>query len=131
MDELVDELSWDVPLRLFGGVHYLELAGIEPYALSGDWNDFRSALEARRDFLARFVREQAVQTNEVQRCFALLPAFLVLARGVRGGGARPRRARPVGRAEPALGPLRLRLPRRALGLVRAAAARRRVRAGAS
>jgi hypothetical protein len=79
LEELVDELSWDVPLRLFGGVHYLELAGIEPYALSGDWEDFRSALEARRDFLARFVREQAVQTNEVQRCFALLPAFLVLA----------------------------------------------------
>jgi hypothetical protein len=80
VEELVDELTWDVPLRLFGGVHYLELAGIEPYALSGDWGDFRTALEARRDFLARFVREQAVQTNEVQRCFALLPAFLVLAR---------------------------------------------------
>jgi hypothetical protein len=79
VDELVDELTWDVPLRLFGGVHYLELAGIEPYALSGEWDDFRSALEARRDFLARFVREQAVQTNEVQRCFALLPAFLVVA----------------------------------------------------
>ena len=79
VDELVDELTWDVPLRLFGGVHYLELAGIEPYALSGEWDDFRSALEARGDFLARFVREQAVQTNEVQRCFALLPAFLVLA----------------------------------------------------
>jgi len=31
---------WDVPLRLFGGVHYLELAGVEPYALSGDWPDF-------------------------------------------------------------------------------------------
>jgi len=80
VDELVDELSWDVPLRLFGGVHYLELAGIEPYALSGEWDDFRAALEARRDFLARFVREQAVQTNEVQRCYALLPAFLLLAR---------------------------------------------------
>jgi hypothetical protein len=80
VDELVDELSWDVPLRLFGGVHYLELAGIEPYALSGEWDDFRSALVARRHFLARFVREQAVQTNEVQRCFALLPAFLELAR---------------------------------------------------
>ena len=79
VDGLADELSWDVPLRLFGGVHYLELAGIEPYALSGEWDDFRSALEARYDFLARFVREQAVQTNEVQRCFALLPAFLVLA----------------------------------------------------
>jgi hypothetical protein len=79
VDELVDELTWDVPLRLFGGVHYLELAGIEPYALSGAWDDFRAALEARGDFLARFVREQAVQTNEVQRCFALLPAFLVIA----------------------------------------------------
>lgn len=80
MDELVDDLRWDVPLRLFGGVHYLELAGVEPYALSGDWPDFRSALETQREFLARFVREQAVQTNEVQRCYALLPAFLELAR---------------------------------------------------
>jgi hypothetical protein len=86
VDGLVDELSWDVPLRLFGGVHYLELAGIEPYALSGEWDDFRSALEARYEFLARFVREQAVQTNEVQRCFALLPAFLVLAQ--EGGAER-------------------------------------------
>jgi hypothetical protein len=66
-------------LRLFGAVHYLELAGIEPYALSGEWRDFRAALEARREFLARFVRERGVQTNEVQRCFALLPAFLELA----------------------------------------------------
>jgi hypothetical protein len=80
VDELVDELRWDVPLRLFGGVHYLELAGVEPYALSGEWSDFRAALEAQRAFLARFVREQGVQTNEVQRCFALLPAFLMLAR---------------------------------------------------
>jgi hypothetical protein len=86
VDELIDELSWDAPLRLFGGVHYLELAGIEPYALSGDWHDFRSALESRREFLARFVREQAVQTNEVQRCYALLPAFLWLARE-HGAGA--------------------------------------------
>jgi hypothetical protein len=80
VDELVDELRWDVPLRLFGGVHYLELAGTEPYALSGEWSDFRRALKAQREFLARFVREQAVQTNEVQRCYALLPAFLALAR---------------------------------------------------
>jgi hypothetical protein len=85
VDELIEEPSWDAPLRLFGGVHYLELAGIEPYALSGDWGDFRAALESRHDFLARFVREQAVQTNEVQRCFALLPAFLFLAREHGGG----------------------------------------------
>jgi hypothetical protein len=80
VDELVSEWSWDVPLRLFGGVHYLVLAEIEPDALSGAWDDFRAALENERDFLARFVVEQAVQTNEVQRCFALLPAFLTLAR---------------------------------------------------
>jgi hypothetical protein len=86
VDEVVGELSWDAPLRLFGGVHYLELAGIEPYALSGEWDDFRAALEARRDFLARFVRERGVQTNEVQRCYPLLPAFLFLA-GRHGGGA--------------------------------------------
>ncbi|MFL5168217.1 MAG: DUF2332 family protein, partial [Microvirga sp.] len=43
VDDLVEELTWDVPLRLFGGVHYLELAGIEPYALSGQWDDFRAA----------------------------------------------------------------------------------------
>jgi hypothetical protein len=65
-------------------VHYLELAGIEPYALSGEWHDFRRALETQGDFLARFVREQAVQTNEVQRCYALLPAFLFLAEAYGG-----------------------------------------------
>ena len=68
-----------MPLRLFGGVHYLELSGVEPYALSGEWEDFRRALVGQKDFLARFVQEQGVQTNEVQRCFALLPAFLSLA----------------------------------------------------
>jgi hypothetical protein len=80
VDELVSEWTWDVPLRLFGGVHYLVLAGVEPDALSGAWDDFRAALDAERDFLSRFVAEQGVQTNEVQRCFALLPAFLTLAR---------------------------------------------------
>jgi hypothetical protein len=84
LDELIGELRWDsagnIPLRLFGGVHYLELSGLEPYALSGEWEDFRRALEGQREFLSRFIQEQAVQTNEVQRCFALLPAFLTLAR---------------------------------------------------
>ena len=80
LDDLIGALRWDVPLRLFGGVHYLELSGVEPYALSGEWEDFRQALEGQREFLARFIQEQAVQTNEVQRCFALLPAFLTLAK---------------------------------------------------
>jgi hypothetical protein len=45
------------------------------------WLKFRGVLEANRDWLARFVAEQPVQTNEVQRCWALLPAFLSVATG--------------------------------------------------
>src|SRR4029078_13389959 len=68
VDGLVDELTWAVPLRLVGGVHYLELAGIEPYALSGEWTDFRSALEARQEVLARFVRELAAPRDDAHDC---------------------------------------------------------------
>jgi hypothetical protein len=38
------------------------------------------ALEQQADFLRTFVREQAVQTNEVQRAWMLLPCFLEVAR---------------------------------------------------
>jgi hypothetical protein len=38
----------------------------------------RAAVRDHADFLARFVEEQRVQTNEVQRAWALLPAFLTL-----------------------------------------------------
>jgi hypothetical protein len=38
------------------------------------------ALVDERDFLRRFVSEQRVQTNEVQRCWTLLPCFLEAAR---------------------------------------------------
>lgn len=68
---------WEVPLRLFGAVHYLEVSGVvrEP------WLKFRGVLEAHRDWIARFVAEQPVQTNEVQRCWGLLPGFLEVADG--------------------------------------------------
>jgi hypothetical protein len=59
-----------VPLRLLGGLHYLVLAG------RASWNDVDAALEDEAEFLARFVREQTVQTNEVRRAWALLPGFL-------------------------------------------------------
>jgi hypothetical protein len=71
--------QWDLPLRLFGGVRYLVLDGTAPDALSGEWDDFRAALDEHRPALERFVAEQGVQTNEAQRCYALLPAFLLLA----------------------------------------------------
>ena len=73
------EPRWEAPLRLFGGVHYLELAGMVQHP----WAKLRGVLEANRDWLARFVAEQPIQTNEVQRCWALLPAFLTVADGRR------------------------------------------------
>jgi hypothetical protein len=42
------------------------------------WADVGEALVRERDWLRAFVTEQSVQTNEVQRCWALLPAFLSL-----------------------------------------------------
>ena len=68
---------WEAPLRLFGGVHYLELSGVVQHP----WPKLRGVLEANRDWLARFVAEQPVQTNEVQRCWGLLPGFLFVADG--------------------------------------------------
>ena len=81
-DPLVAEIvgsgaRWEAPLRLFGGVHYLELAGM----VAHPWAKLHGVLEANRDWLARFVAEQPVQTNEVQRCWGLLPAFLTVADG--------------------------------------------------
>jgi hypothetical protein len=85
-DPLVAEIVGDVlgrpgsfvPMRLFGAVHYLVLAGRAPaYAHEEDpWPTFRSILEAERDWLREFVAEQPVQANEVQRCYALMPGFL-------------------------------------------------------
>jgi hypothetical protein len=51
-----------------------------PDALSGDWDDFAAALVEHADEIRRRLAEQDVQTNEVQRCVALLPAFLTVAR---------------------------------------------------
>jgi len=39
----------------------------------------RAALERESEWVARFLREQGMQTNEVQRCYGLLPAFLLAA----------------------------------------------------
>ena len=68
---------WEAPLRLFGGVHYLELSGVVQHP----WPKLRGVLEANRDWLIRFVAEHPVQTNEVQRCWGLLPGFLTVADG--------------------------------------------------
>jgi hypothetical protein len=64
------EPSWDAPLRMLGGLHYLVLAG------EAGWDD---PLEEHRDFLREFVATQGVQTNEVQRSWVLVPLFLRIA----------------------------------------------------
>jgi hypothetical protein len=69
------DLEWDLPLRLLGGLHYLVLGG------EASWDDRPAALERHAQFLRRWCSEQEVQTNEVQRSWALLPAFLSLADG--------------------------------------------------
>jgi hypothetical protein len=71
------EPRWEAPLRLFGAVHYLELAGVVQHP----WPKLRGVLEANRDWLARFVAEHPIQTNEVQRCWGLLPGFLWVTDG--------------------------------------------------
>ena len=68
MTEIVgDEPLWDAPLRLLGGLHYLVLGG------EASWDD---PVAEHADFLREFVRTRAVQTNEVQRSWILLPCFL-------------------------------------------------------
>jgi hypothetical protein len=59
---------------VFGGLHYLVLAG------RASWDDPRAALRDERDFLRDWIAAGRVQTNEVGRCWWLLPCFLEAAR---------------------------------------------------
>jgi hypothetical protein len=72
---IADDLSWDVPLRLLGGLHYLVLASL------ASWDEIDDALDGQAEFLARWMTEQDVQTNEVQRSWGLVPAFLSVSDG--------------------------------------------------
>ena len=127
-DPLVAEIvgdhrpRWEAPLRLFAGVHYLELAGV----IQHPWRSSRGVLEASRDWLTRFVAEQPVQTNEVQRCLgaaARLPrAPATSAPSISSSSG------PSAGLEPLLGPIPLPLRRAGVGKRRRAA--RAVRRGA-
>lgn len=72
VDGLAPDLAWDLPLRLLGGLHFLVLGG------DASWDDLDAAFDDHEDFLRRWCAEQDVQTNEVQRSWALLPGFLHL-----------------------------------------------------
>ena len=76
------EPSWDAPHRLLAAVRWLVLSGeIDDFEDAADpWPAFRSALVERGEWIARFIAEHTVQTNEVQRCWVLLPLFLTIAR---------------------------------------------------
>lgn len=83
------EPGWEAPLAFFAALHYLVLAERAPALAAayqrggGAWPAAHEALVANVDFVRRFVRDQAVQTNEVLRSWALLPAFLTAAGGER------------------------------------------------
>ncbi len=65
-----------MPLRFFGAVHHLVLSRSAPNALSGRWGDFVQALDEHEEAIKARLATHGVQTNEVQRCTALMPAFL-------------------------------------------------------
>jgi hypothetical protein len=75
VDDIAPDLGWDLPLRLLSGLHYLVLGG------EASWEDVDDALDRQSAFLSRWTSEQEVQTNEVQRSWALLPAFLSVSDG--------------------------------------------------
>jgi hypothetical protein len=68
------EPAWDAPLRLMAGIHYLVLTGAAAWEQTGD------VLVEHRAFLQEWVATRGVQTNEVQRCWSLLPCFLEAVR---------------------------------------------------
>ena len=71
--ELAPDDRWDLPLRLLGALHYIALAEeLDP------WTSPEAVIADRRDWIAEFLATRRVQTNEVQRAWALLPAFLSL-----------------------------------------------------
>jgi hypothetical protein len=67
---LPPEPTWEAPLRLLGGMHYLVLGG------EASWDDAPAEHEG---FLREFVRTQGVQTNEAQRSWVLAPLFCRVA----------------------------------------------------
>jgi hypothetical protein len=66
--------AWDSPLQLMAGIHYLVLTG------AATWEGIDDTLADHEAFLREWVETRGVQTNEVQRCWTLLPCFLEAVR---------------------------------------------------
>jgi len=81
-----------LPLRVFGALHDLALAGRAPalaahypstggrYEPEGAWRALHATASEHRDALRAAAVSRRVQTNEVRRCAALLGGFLRVAR---------------------------------------------------
>jgi hypothetical protein len=67
-------VPWRYPLQLLGGLHYLVLSG------RASWDDVHGALVDERAFLDDWLATERVQTNEVRRCWWLVPCFVEAAR---------------------------------------------------
>ena len=72
-----DEPDWDVPHRVHAAAEYLRLRGDAA-------GDGLAIVHENADFVREFIHRHTIQTNVVQRCWALLPLFLTVARE-RGG----------------------------------------------
>ena len=86
-----------VPNLLFGAIHHLLLGGVastlvsyypsltdEPLPPSGAYPHFREFCLAHEDKIRRLIATRLVQTNVVERCSYLLPAFALIAEEVPG-----------------------------------------------
>lgn len=86
-----------VPNLLFGAVHYLLLGGTtsplaryyasltdDPLPPSGAYMHFRKFCLSHEDKICRLISARLVQTNVVERCSYLLPAFALIAEEVPG-----------------------------------------------
>jgi hypothetical protein len=86
-----------IPNLLFGAVHYLLLSGVQhplaafypdltpnPRTLADSYPIFQEFCRDHSDAIRQLVNTRRVQTNEVRRCSALLPAFGLIAQ--RSGG---------------------------------------------
>jgi hypothetical protein len=69
-----DVVEWRFPLQLFAGLHYLVLSG------RASWDDVRAALVDEAGFMEEWLATGRVQTNEVRRCWWLVPCFVETAR---------------------------------------------------
>jgi hypothetical protein len=94
LDLLPEQPTWDVPHRLDAAVEWLIDVGDVPdhEAAPDPWSLYRASILDNAGWVRDFVRDRRVQTNEVQRCFALLPIFLTLA----GTDGRPLRLIELG-----------------------------------